>query len=305
MNNNIISEQDSMATSYRSHQTCLISGDKQLKPLKGYEQHYLVKNKKTGFVFCSRIPTETELINHYNQYSRNNFISPITVKNYQDLLTSFEPYRKTGRILDIGCGDGYFLQEAKKMGWKVYGTEYTDSAIEVCNNKGIQMHQGKLTPTNYAADYFDIITSFEVLEHINNPIEEVQNICTILRKGGLVYLTTPNFNALERYLLKEQYSVICYPEHLSYYTPRTLNYLFQKNGFYKKAIKTTGISFTRIKNTLSPSSTESYVAKDSVDEVVRRKMASNKTFAFAKEAANYFLNTFGVGNSLKGWFIKN
>jgi len=227
------------------------------------------------------------------------------VKNYQDLLTSFEPYRKTGRILDIGCGDGYFLEEAKKMGWEVYGTEYTDTAIEVCSKKGIQMHQGKLNPDYYDSNYFDVITSFEVLEHINNPSEEVKNIYSVLRTGGLVYLTTPNFNAIERFILKDEYSVICYPEHLSYYTPKTLNYLFQTNGFQKKAIQTTGISFTRIKNTLKPAAVESLVAEDSTDEVIRRKIASNGVFAFTKNVANYFLDTFGIGNSLKGWFVKN
>lgn len=293
-----------LETEYESHQSCLISGTADLKTLAGYEDHYLVKSKKTGFVFCSRIPTEKELIDHYSQYSRNNFISPITINNYQELLKSFEPFRKTGKILDVGCGDGYFLAEAKKMGWEVYGTEFTDDAIEVCSEKGIKMKQGILNPDHYAPDFFDVITSFEVLEHINNPQEEVKNIHSILRKGGLVYLTTPNFNAIERYILKERYSVIEYPEHLSYYTPKTLNYLFQKNGFRKKDIKTTGISITRIKNTLKPAEVESLVAKDSTDEVIRRKMSSNPILSFSKEAANFLLSTFGVGNSLKGWFIK-
>lgn len=303
MVNNIIPEQERMSTSYQSHQTCLISGDKQLKPLNGYEQHYLVKSKKTGFVFCSRIPTETELINHYNQYTRNNFISPITVKNYQDLLTSFEPYRKTGRILDIGCGDGYFLEEARKMGWEVYGTEYTDDAIEVCKEKGIQMHQGKLTPTNYDADSFDVITSFEVIEHINNPIEEVQNIRSILRKGGIFYLTTPNFNAIERYILKKDYNIITYPEHLSYYTPKTINYLLSNNGFRKKKILTTGISLTRLKTSMAVSD-EALISETSTDEKLRGQIQGSPVLGAVKNMVNNFLTLTGVGNSLKAYFIK-
>ena len=106
---------------------------------------------------------------------------------------------------------------------------YTD--IEICRKKGISMHKGVLNTENYEEESFDIITSFEVIEHINNPIPELKNFYKLLRKGGLVYLTTPNFNSLLRYRLKSEYNVICYPEHLSYYTPKTL-----KKGVFKYRI---------------------------------------------------------------------
>jgi 2-polyprenyl-3-methyl-5-hydroxy-6-metoxy-1,4-benzoquinol methylase len=131
----------------------------------------------------------------------------------------------------VGCGIGYFLEEAKKRGWEVYGTEFTDEAIEICEAKGINMQKGVLSPEDFDPNSFDVITSFEVLEHINNPQEEITNFHKILRKGGLVYLTTPNFNSLLRYRLKSAYNVITYPEHLSYYTKRTIHRLFKNKGF--------------------------------------------------------------------------
>ena len=119
-----------------------------------------------------------------------------------------------------------FFEIASKRGWEVYGTEYTKDAINICKSKGINIQEGKLNPQNYLVEEFDVITSFEVLEHINNPIEEISNFYKILRKGGLVYLTTPNFNSVSRFYLKSDYNIITYPEHLSYYTTRTLkNYL--------------------------------------------------------------------------------
>lgn len=286
------------------HQQCLISGNKTLTPLKTYKDHYLVKCKESGFVFCSRIPSNEELTEHYNSYERNNYISPITVNNYQVLLKSFESYRDKGNILDIGCGDGYFLAEAKKMGWNVYGTEFTDEAITVCAAKGINMSQGPLDSANYNELSFDIITSFEVLEHINNPREEIDHINKMLRKGGLMYLTTPNFNALERYILKDKYSIIQYPEHLSYYTPKTLNYLYTSNGFKKQKIRTTGISLTRLKNGWKKYDEEPLVSAVSSDEILRSKLSSNKVLNKMKLIVNDLLSILGIGNSLKGWFIK-
>jgi len=153
-----------MESGYPKHTECLISGSKNLQVLKGYERHYLVKSKPLGFVFCSRIPTEEELNKHYLQYSRNEYYSPITKLRYIELLNEFEPFRKTNRILDIGCGTGFFLEVAKEKGWEVYGTEFTDNAITICKNKGIKMQQGRLNAAWYDADFFDVVTSFEERE---------------------------------------------------------------------------------------------------------------------------------------------
>jgi SAM-dependent methyltransferase len=297
-----------MQQAYPQHTQCLISGSKDLRPLKGYERHYLVKSYSLGFVFCSRIPTDKELAEHYATYNREEYYSPITRDRYRQLLTEWEPFRKTNKILDIGCGTGFFLEVAKEKGWEVYGTEFTDEAVTICKNKGINMQKGRLTADWYNPEQFDIITSFEVLEHIYNPIEEVQNIHTILRKGGLFYLTTPNFNAVERYMLKDNYNVIEYPEHLSYYTPKTLNYLFTRNGFRKMRVMTTGISFTRIKvsgqKAENTAPTETLVSATSTDERMRVRSESNPLLKLAKNIVNGMLNLSRTGNSLKGWYIR-
>lgn len=284
------------------HNRCLISGKTALKKLKGYEKSYLVKSP-IGFVFCSRIPTEDELIKHYNSYPREVIISPFTIKRYNELLNNFEKYRKKGKILDVGCGVGSFLLEAKKRGWDVYGSEYTDEAIRKCEAEGIKMNKGKLNPSWFLAEEFDIITSFEVIEHINYPKAEIQNMHRLLRKGGLLYITTPNFNAIERFILRDKYSNIEYPEHLSYYTKHTLHYLLSRNGFKKLKMTSTGASLSHIRKGLSAKA-ESLSSYDSSDETIREKFEQNSILGYTKIAINSILNTLGVGNALKAWYIK-
>jgi 2-polyprenyl-3-methyl-5-hydroxy-6-metoxy-1,4-benzoquinol methylase len=291
-----------MKSNNSEHKTCLISGSTKLKPLKGYERNFLVKSP-VGFIFCSRIPSEEELENHYNEYSRNEYISPLTIKRYNELLDEFERYRCTGKLLDIGCYVGGFLVEAKKRGWDVYGTEYSDEAVEKCEQRGIKMHKGKLCSEWFGDEMLDIITSFEVIEHINNPIEEVKNIKKILRKGGLFYVTTPNFNALERFLLKGKYSIIAYPEHLSYYTKRTLNYLLTNNGFKKLKLITSGLSLTRIQTDLAVSN-ENLGSPVSTDEKIRGKLEKNNVMRLVKGGVNFILDKLALGSSMKGWYIK-
>ncbi|WP_448697803.1 class I SAM-dependent methyltransferase [Mucilaginibacter sp. AW1-3] len=292
-----------MATSAQFFKKCLISGAEDLYNLPGYEKYFLVKSKSSGFVFCSKIASPQELTDHYQGYDREHYLSSITIKRFNELLDTFEPYKKTNRILDVGCGSGFLMEQAKKRGWEVYGTEYTPDAIEICESKGINMKQGKLDPTWFEPESFDVITSIEVLEHINNPVEEVTNINYFLRKGGLLYFTTPNFNAVERFLLKAEYDVIQYPEHLCYYTPATINYLLKNNNFKKKKLLTTGFSFTRMK-TSTGQSTEKVISESSSDEVIRGKIEKNIFLRAGKLVINNLLSFFGVGNSIKGWYIK-
>lgn len=286
-----------------NHTNCLICSSPDLKPLSGYEKAHLCKCGNCGFVFAQKIPTSQELEEHYEGYGRNDYLSPITIKRYNELLDQMEPYRKTNKLLDVGCGIGYFLEEAKKRGWEVYGTEFTDEAVAICIQKGIYIQKGVLDPANYEKESFDVITSFEVIEHINNPIEELTNFNKLLRKGGLVYLTTPNFNSLLRYRLKSAYNVIVYPEHLSYYTPSTLKQVFVKAGLTARRIESTGISLTRLK-TSQGKSEQAYISETSDDEQLRNSIETKWHLQLAKRIINSTLTLFGKGDSLKGWFVK-
>lgn len=298
---------------FDTHQSCLVCNSKRVNHLEKYSKDYLVQCGDCSFVFAERIPTTTELIAHYDSYGRNDYLSPITVKRFHEILDFLEPYRKTNNLIDVGCGIGHFLNIAKERGWNVYGTEFTNEAMKICQAKGISMQQGVLNPENYKKDFFDVIVSFEVIEHINNPLEEVNNFNKILRSGGAVYLTTPNFNSISRYLLKEKWSVIEYPEHLCYYTPQTLNNLFSKFSFRKKWIKTTGVNLSRFQKSLSKKQGPEKGAdgknipvshEKSKDEQLRKQIESNKVLTFAKVMTNSFLAISEKGDSMKALFEK-
>jgi len=267
---------------------------------------------------AGKIPTAGELSAHYEGYGRNDYLSPVTIRRYHQLLDKFEKARKTGKLLDVGCGVGYFLEVAKERGWEVYGTEYTDAAIKICTDKGIKMHKGQLDPANYAPESFDIITSFEVIEHINTPLSEMTNITSLLRKGGYFYVTTPNFNSLLRYHLKDAYNVIGWPEHLSYYTPKTLEFLMKKNHLKKVFIQSTGISVTRLLTSSQAASRKAtnsktkpseegtlFIAAGTHDEKLRNSFEKNILLGGLKSGVNTMLTLTGKGDALKGLFQKN
>ncbi len=285
------------------HKNCLVCKGPDLKPLVGFEKHHLVKCGSCSFVFCNPIPTQEELNKVYESYGRNDYLSDLTIQAYERILDSFESFRKTNKLIDVGCGIGYFLEVAKRRGWDVYGTEYTHEAVTICEAKGANMKLGPLNAANYDPESFDIICSFEVIEHINNPLNELSSFNRILRKGGLVYCTTPNFNAVERYQLGSDWNVLGYPEHLSYYTPKTIKRVFKEAGFASKKILATGVSITRIKKSKGTSN-QATISATSDDEKLRNQIAGNPLLRIAKDIINWKLTLFGVGNSLKGWFVK-
>ncbi|MCX8080293.1 MAG: class I SAM-dependent methyltransferase [Bacteroidia bacterium] len=283
------------------HKNCLICNSTNLTPYSIYYAKGLIKCRNCSFVFMEKLPTEEELKSHYETYSYavDRFVSPLTIESYNALLDEFEKFRKTNQILDIGCGTGYFLIEAQKRGWKTHGTEYSPKAIEILKEKGIEPHYGKISNIKFADESFDVITCFEVLEHLSNPNEDIKHIHRLLRINGLFYCTTPNFNSIIRYYLKTDYDIIEYPEHLCYFTKRTLNLLMTRNGFKNIKFLVTGISINR----LIPAKVNS---KSKIsDENLFQNLNKSWYLKLLKKMLNFILNITDLGMTLKGYYVKN
>ncbi len=287
----------------KKHTKCLICSSNKLKKLERYSNNYLVKCNNCGLVFCEPIPSQQELNNYYKIYAyENNYYSPITKQRYIELLKKFEQFRVTNNLLDVGCGNGFFLEVAKNHGWNVYGTEYSEKAIEILQEKSIKAFKGELNTNNFKPETFDIITSFEVMEHINNPIEEVSKFNTLLRKGGVLYITTPNFNSISRNLLKEKWNIIGYPEHLTYYTINTINKLVKQNNFKLLSAKTTGFSISRFKQSKSINNISNNNLNS--DESFREKLNKKGLMFYFVNIINFFLSLFRKGDTIKVLYIK-
>ena len=284
---------------------CPVCNSNKINPIRGYHSAFLGKCRECSFIFSQKEPSHEELENYYLRYSysENYYSSPLTQLRYNQLLEKMEPFRKNNRILDVGCGNGDFLLVAKSRGWDCWGTEFSESAVSICRHKGLNVLHGSLEELTDQIPDFDIITSFEVLEHILTPAKEVRLFHQKLRPGGLLYITTPNFNSLMRKLLRGKYDVILYPEHLAYFTPLTLQKLLEDAGFKQKKMITTGFSINRLLNSLLGRNQNPFSA-DSIDEKFRIALESNLVFKGLKESIDKIFTYFGTGLSLKAWFEK-
>jgi len=99
------------------------------------------------------------------------------------------PPRGFGRLLDVGCGSGEFLLQARERGWSVDGVEVSTRGLAVAQRRGLAVH------TDVAAlpdDYFDAVTLWNVVDFFACPVEQLRQIHRVLAPGGLVFVRTPN-----------------------------------------------------------------------------------------------------------------
>ncbi|QED28693.1 class I SAM-dependent methyltransferase [Microvenator marinus] len=219
--------------------SCPMCEGRKLSGLKEFERVPLVQCVDCYGVSTRNLASEEVLVAYYESiYTRKrSFSSPISVKRREEVLDTFEEHRQLNRILDIGCGQAHFLDQALERDWETFGTEFTEDAVVLARQYGHQMHQGPLNTANYDSNFFDVVIYTEVIEHIDNHAEEIPEILRVLRPGGIIYVTTPNFDSFSRRVLGERWSVIHYPEHLTYFTKETQVAMMKGFGF--EAVSTT------------------------------------------------------------------
>ncbi len=268
---------------------------------------YQCTSCRHGFTFP--MPDDTELNAFYSDYPEYGELSPVTVRRYRELLQTFLPYRKHNRLLEIGCGDGFFLDLAREAGWEVYGTEYNPRSIAVCKAKGIRMQEGVVRPSEFQVPDFDVVLSLEVIEHTRGVHHEAEAMVTLCRPGGLIYLTTPNFLSLSRKILGPDWGVICYPEHLQYFSRRSLQRLFASRGCHTRSIRATGISPGRmlegIRRRRNPNRYKPFVnTGPNEDQALRTSLDKGLLLEILRTLLNALLSPLGAGDTLKATFLK-
>ena len=144
-----------------------------------------------------------------------------------------------GRLLDVGCGTGVFLQVAQARGWKVTGTEFSPFAVEAATRHGFTVVQGELWEAGFPSNTFDVVTCWHVIEHTADPLRVAREILRVLQPGGWLVLAVPN---LEDHIFRTAYVLarlrrprLYEPDereiHLVHFSARTLRTLVAAAGF--------------------------------------------------------------------------
>jgi 2-polyprenyl-3-methyl-5-hydroxy-6-metoxy-1,4-benzoquinol methylase len=146
-------------------------------------------------------------------------------------LKEIRKLKAPGKILDIGCGPGYFLSLARNEGWDPFGIDIDNSMVEFCKQHlSLNVTQGTLNGPCYPESHFDAVTLFHVLEHIPDTNQAISNVGKILKPDGLLVIDVPNAGDLRRILFGQNWMQFR-EHHLWYFSAHTLGLLLQKYGF--------------------------------------------------------------------------
>lgn len=169
----------------------------------------------------------------YSEGRDNEYIAHINerIETFRRAIDEIERFVKKGRLLDIGCGAGFLLYAARKRGWDVKGIEPNNYFVDFGKKRfGLDILNKSIDEAEFPESYFDVIILWDTLEHLTDPYECLSKAYRWLKRGGYIFINTPNIDSIFAKIFKGKWWFIK-PMHLYYFTPRTLNRYLEKNGF--------------------------------------------------------------------------
>ena len=146
-------------------------------------------------------------------------------------LKTLARYVKPGKVLDVGCATGFFLDVASSAGWEVHGVELSEYAAEVARGRfGEHVFKGTLEQAGYPDESFDVVTLFDLLEHVPDPRLFLREVRRLLRPDGILLIVTPDITSLSARIMGHRWSHFK-REHLHYFSPETITHLLTECGF--------------------------------------------------------------------------
>jgi len=213
---------------------CVVCDNKKLSPVINLDWP-LYRCLNCGLVQVSPLPSQQAVNKLYSgDYWKNYapYESQIRAhrRYFQEKIKQIKQYRKQGKILDIGCALGIFMETAKKNHYQVEGIDISDYPVKYCRKNGLAAEQKTIHTINKKND-FDIVTAFEIIEHELDPVEALNDINHVLKPHGLLVVSVPNSQMVISRIMGKYWFGYRDKEHLFHFTKESLLLLLKKAGF--------------------------------------------------------------------------
>lgn len=206
----------------------------------------IVQCQVCGMIFACPQPEELNEESEYGLAEVQEYMSELTSRKqtFAAGLDLVERFVRQGKILDVGCLTGIFLDVARQRGWQVAGLDPSAAACATAQTYfGLEVWQGVLPDPRITVESFDVVTLWDVIEHVSDPGALVRECWQALRPGGLLVLGTPDIGSLLARIMGGRWMWIV-RVHLHYFSRDTISRLLENADFKVKHIQSQSRYFT-------------------------------------------------------------
>ncbi len=208
------------------------------------QQFSILRCRRCGLHHLSPLPSSAEMLDfypgHYRAFRALRDTEPgvwqrwLHRRHWRLRCRAVRRYRDGGTLLDVGCGTGGFLNELRQdSGWQVEGVDLNAQATAYARQAlGLTVHQGDLGTLDLPPQSFDVVTMWDVIEHVPDPLDTLKVIARLLKPGGVLLLNTPNARSWQARLWARWWYGWSIPRHLYIFTHHTLEQLLTRAGFH-------------------------------------------------------------------------
>lgn len=225
-----------------SKPACPLEKDSSAVEFKFEKNGYRIfENRNTGLLFVAPTPSQEELNQIYSEsyFSRGRKYTPpagdrttdpqlFNDRKKLDLVLKHSPGK---RLLDVGSAMGGFMRVASEAGFTVEGVEVSQFGAEYTREQlGLPVHACSLRAAALPSSSFDVVTMWDVIEHLSDPLENLAEVSRVLRPGGLCFITTGDVSSRYARMLGKRWHLMTPPQHLFYFTPLALKRALSVSG---------------------------------------------------------------------------
>lgn len=156
---------------------------------------------------------------------------PYITRNLQKFVNIAKTYKKSGKLLDVGCAMGFLIELASKAGFDAYGIEPSDYAYAQAYKKfGNKITKGTVDSAKYPSKTFDVIVLSDVIEHLADPAADLKKLARFLKDDGIFLIATGNIDSLAAKILGRRWTFFSPPQHLFFFNHQTMKELLNQAG---------------------------------------------------------------------------
>lgn len=154
------------------------------------------------------------------------------IKNMRWYFKEILRFKENGKLLDVGCAYGYFMEVAKEAGFEVFGVDSSDYAVKQAKKKfGKKVKKAFLSEVNFREKSFDVVTLFDVFEHLENPEGDLKKVNKILKDDGLLVIATGDTGSLWAKISGRRWTFWNPPQHIFYFNQENIKRILGETGF--------------------------------------------------------------------------